>query len=450
MRKRQAPVLIPCLGGETARDSCHALKPSASSDVNAGSNEFEERSMSGKRKKKVAVWSVIVLVVAIVATLVAMKAAGKKQEVKLPVKVGKAEVADIQVKVTEVGNVQPEVKVDVKSVVSGKVTEIFHRDGDSVKRGEMLARIEPDLNQAQSIADVKNALTASKIRYDQAKKNYESDHSLFESGLLAGKQNRDSEAEYLSARQEYEKTEEKYNIVERSGIPIAQAANKFQGSNVVSPMDGVLLTKNVEIGDTITSGVSSFNAGTVLFSVADVSKMIVKAGVNEVDIGKIRVGMPVKVTLDAYSKIAFAGRIDRIAPAVRIDDKVRVFDVEIRLDAQGRELRSGMTANIEVNGERKDKVLTVPVESVFQRDGVELVFVKKNLDPNTVPTKAVKKEGVAPDKDGWKQFFEKRTIVTGLSDNARVEVVKGLKTGEEVALEDPTLPADKKKDENDD
>ena len=406
--------------------------------------------MSGKRKKKVAVWSSIILAVAIVATLIAMKATGKKPETKLPVKVGKVEVADIQVKVTEVGNVQPEVKVDVKSVVSGKVVEILHRDGDSVKRGETLARIEPDLNQAQSIADVKNALTASKIRYDQAKKNYESDHSLFESGLLAGKQNRDSEAEFFAAKQEYEKSAEKYKLVEKSGIPIGESAQQFKGSNLVAPMDGVVLTKNVEIGESITSGVSSFNAGTVLFSVADVSKMIVKAGVNEVDIGKIKVGMPVKVSLDAYPKISFAGRIDRIAPAVRIDDKVRVFDVEIRLDAQGRELRSGMTANIEVNGERKDKVLTVPVESVFQRDGGELVFVKKKLDPNTVPTKDVKKDGQAPDKDGWKKFFDKRTIVTGLSDNSRVEVVKGLKAGEEVALEDPTLPADKKKEDNDD
>src|SRR5437764_61759 len=111
---------------------------------------------------------------------------------------------------------------------------------------------------------------------------------------------------------------------------------------------------------------TSCNAGTVLFTVADVSKMIVKAGVNEVDIGKIRVGMPVKVTLDAYPKVAFQGRIDRIAPGVRIDDKVRVFDVEVRLDAQGLELRSGMTANIEVKGQRKEKVLTVPAQSVVQ------------------------------------------------------------------------------------
>jgi HlyD family secretion protein len=396
-----------------------------------------------KRSKKLAIITSILAIVAI-GLFVAMKAkGGSKQEPKLGVKVGKAEVADVQVKVTEVGNVQAEVKVDVKSAVSGKVTEIFHRDGDQVRRGEVLARVEPDLAQAQSLADTRSSRSASQIRYQQAKKNYESDHALFLQGLLATKQHRDSESEYLAAKQEYEKSQEKYNIVEKVGIPIDQAPDKFQGSNVVAPMDGIVLTKNVEIGESITSGVSSFNAGTVLFTVADVSKMIVKAGVNEVDIGRIRVGMPVKVTLDAYPKVAFAGRIDRIAPAVRIDDKVRVFDVEIRLDAQGRELRSGMTANIEVTGERKEHVLTVPVESVFQRDEGEIVFVKKAVTPAT--TTAPK-----PDKDAWKRNFEKRVVVTGLSDNARVEILKGLKAGEEVALEDPTLPADKKKDENDD
>src|SRR5438093_9873211 len=164
-----------------------------------------------KRKKKFAIISIIVLAIVIVAAFVAMKAKNSgKEEAKLPVKVGKAEIADIQVKVTEVGNVQPEVKVDVKSAVSGKVISIFHRDGDQVKRGDVLARVEPDLAQAQSLADTKNALTAAEIRYEQAKKNFESDHSLFESGLLAGKQNRDSEAEFMSAKQEFEKAQHKY------------------------------------------------------------------------------------------------------------------------------------------------------------------------------------------------------------------------------------------------
>jgi len=411
--------------------------------------------MTTKRKKKVAIFSGIALALVIVIAFVAMKAKGSTpKEPKLPAKVGKAEVADIQVKVTEVGNVQPEVKVDGKSAVSGKVISILHRDGYTVKNGDVLARVEPDLNQAQSLADVKNALSAARIRYDQAKKNSEQDNSLFNSGLLAGKQQRDSEAEYLAAKQEYEKTQEKYNLVEKSGIPINQSPEKFQGSNVVAPMDGVVLTKNVEIGESITSGVSSFNAGTVLFTVADVSKMIVKAGVNEVDIGKVRVGMPVKITLDAYPKVSFAGRVDRIAPAVRLDDKVRVFDVEIRLDAQGRELRSGMTANIEMIGEKKPHVITVPVESVFQRDEGEIVFVKKKIDPKKIAeakTPAKDKDGKPQvDKDAWKQFFEKRVVVTGLSDNSRVEILKGLKAGDEVALEDPTLPNDKKKDESDD
>src|SRR5436190_878927 len=346
---------------------------------------------ASKRRRRFATISIIVLAVAVIGVFVAMKAkANNKQEPKLPVKVGKAEVADIQVKVTEVGNVQPETKVDVKSAVSGKVIAILHRDGDVVRQGDVLARVEPDLNQAQSLAETKNALSSAEIRYQQAKKNYDQDQSLFQMGLLANKQNRDSESEYLTAKQEYEKAQEKYNIVEKSGIPINQSPEQFQGSNIVAPMDGLVLTKNVEIGESITSGVSSFNAGTVLFTVADVSKMIIKAGVNEVDIGKIRVGMPVNVSLDAYPKNKFPGRIDRIAPAVRIDDKVRVFDVEIRLDAQGRELRSGMTANIEVLGEKKDKVLTVPVESVFQRDEGEIVFVKKPFDPKAAPKPAAK------------------------------------------------------------
>jgi HlyD family secretion protein len=408
--------------------------------------------MSAKRKRRITLFTVIFLVLAVGGT-VAIKGNSKEKPPESPVKTARAEIADVQVKVTEVGTVEPEVKVDVKSAISGKVIQIIHRDGDVVKRGTVLARVEPDLNQAQSLADTKNSVASAAIRFQDAKKKFDENHKLFSQGLLAPAQHRDVETEYLEARQEYEKTREKYALVEKSGIPIGQSAADFQGSNVVAPMDGVVLTKNIEIGESITSGVSSFNEGTVLFTVADVSRMIVKAGVNEVDIGKITVGLPVKVTLDAYPKVAFQGRIDRIAPAVRLDDKVRVFDVEIRLDAQGRELRSGMTANIEVLGERKDKVLTVPVESVFKRDDQEVVFVKKTIDPKAFAEQAKQKktpeQQKQAEKDAWKQFFDKRVVTTGLADNAKVEILAGLKAGEEVALEDPTLSR-KDQEEDDD
>jgi HlyD family secretion protein len=408
--------------------------------------------MSAKKKRKVTIVSVIVLVL-IIGGALAVKANGKdKKAPETTVKTGKAEVADIQIKVTEVGTVEPEVKVDVKSAISGKVVEILHRDGDYVRRGTILARVEPDLTQAQSLADTKNSVAAAQIRFSDAKRNFEENNKLFTQGLLAQKQHRDAETEYLEAQQEFLKAREKYTIVEKSGIPIGQSAANFQGSTVVAPMDGVVLTKNVEIGESITSGVSSFNAGTVLFSVADTSRMIVKAGVNEVDIGKIRNGMPVKVTLDAYPKVSFKGKIDRIAPAVRVEEKVRVFDVEIRLDAQGRELRSGMTANIEVVGERKEKVLTVPVEAVFKKDDQEIVYVKKAIDPNAKPEekKELKgEEAKKAEKDAWKKFFDRRNVTTGLADNAKVEILAGLKTGEEIALEDPTMPKDADRDDDD-
>ena len=406
--------------------------------------------MSTKRKRKWTIISVILLIVAI-GGAVAVKANGKdKKAPESPVKTGKAEIGDVQVKVTEVGTVEPEVKVEVKSAISGKVVEILHRDGDVVRRGQVLARVEPDLNQAQSLAETKNTLASANIRFQEAKKNFEADNRLFSQGLLAQKQHRDAEGEYLQARQQYQEASEKYNIVEKSGIPINQSAQDFRGSSIVAPMDGVVLTKNIEIGESITSGVSSFNAGTVLFTVADVSKMIVKAGVNEVDIGKIRVGMPVKVTLDAYPKVLFNGRIDRIAPAVRLDDKVRVFDVEIRLDAQGQELRSGMTANIDVIGEKKEKVLTVPVEAVFKRDDKEIVYVKKAIDPAAFAADKKKSDKEKKDdKDAWKKFFDRREVTTGLADNAKVEVLSGLKAGEEVALADPTLPISKDDEDED-
>ena len=411
--------------------------------------------MSAKRKRKITIVSILLLVV-VIGTTVAIKANGKdKKPPESPVKTAKGEIADVQVKVTEVGTVEPEVKVEVKSAISGKVIEILHRDGDVVRRGTVLARVEPDLNQAQSLADTKNSVVSAEIRFHDAKKKFEDNNKLLTQGLLAPSAHRDVETEYLEARQNFEREREKYTLVEKSGIPISQSAANFKGSNVIAPMDGVVLTKDVEIGESITSGVSSFNAGTVLFTVADTSRMIVKAGVNEVDIGKIRVGLPVRVTLDAYPKVRFEGKIDRIAPAVRIDEKVRVFDVEIRLDAQGRELRSGMTANIEVTGEKKEKVLTVPVESVFKRDDQEIVYVKKAIDPKAWAAEEAKsKEKKTPEqlrkeqKDAWKKFFDKREIVTGLADNARVEVLSGLKAGEEVALEDPTL--EKKDDEDDD
>ena len=406
---------------------------------------------NGRRVRR---WWIAGGAILLAAGLAAARPKAPEKDDKDKVKTAKAETGSVQVRVTEVGSVEPQVKVDVKSVLSGKVVELLVREGDRVQRGQVLARVEPDVNQARDLSQVKNAVHEAAITLDEAKANHERDQGLLTQGLLSQKDNLESETRYRAARAAHQAAVEKYRIVQDSGVPIA-SADARQRLNVTAPMDGVVIRRNVEPGDTVTSGVSSFNAGTVLMTVADIGTMIIKAGVNEVDIGKVRLEQPVKVSLDAYPKVRFAGIIKRIAPAARLEEKVKVFDVEIAIDRQGAELRTGMTANVDVMGERKDKVLTVPVEALFRKDDAELVYVKKAGAPQAAESPGFlsrvfagsKKDDPAAkldEKDKWKEAFEVRTVETGLSSFDKVEVVAGLKAGDEVAVEDPTKPREQK------
>jgi HlyD family secretion protein len=414
---------------------------------------------NGKRVRR-WIW-IAVLAVAIAGGLAAFRPKGKPADESGKVKTAKAEVSDVQVRVTEVGSVEPLVKVDVKSVLSGKVVELLVREGDQVKQGQVLARVEPDVNQARDLAQVKNAVHEAEIALSEARATHERNQGLLGQGLLSAQAGLESETRYRQAKAMHDAAMDKYRIVQESGVPIAVAAAGItQRLNVTSPMDGVVIRRPVELGDTVTSGVSSFNAGTVLMTVADVDTMIIKAGINEVDIGKVRLDQPVRVSLDAYPKVKFSGAIRRIAPAARLEEKVKVFDVEIAIERQGAELRTGMTANVDIVGEKRAKVLTVPVEAIFKKDETEVVYVRKPEEPKKEAATggflgsvfaAGRKDAPAAakldPKDAWKEKFDLREIETGLASVDKVEIVKGLAAGAEVAVEDPTRPKEKKGNE---
>ncbi len=412
----------------------------------------------GRRLRK-WLWALGLLLL-VAASYAALRPKGKPTEEKDKVRTAKAEVGDVQVRVTEVGSVEPQVKVDVKSALSGKVVELLVREGDPVRRGQVLARVEPDVNQARDLAQVKNSVHEAEIALNEARSTHERNQGLLGQGLLSAQAGLESETRYRQAKANYDAAMEKYRIVEESGVPIAMAAaGTVQRLNVTSPMDGVVIRRPVELGDTVMSGVSSFNSGTVLMTVADVGTMIVKAGINVVDIGKLRLAQPVKLTLDAYPKVKFAGRIQRIAPAARLEEKVKVFDVEIAIDRQGAELRTGMTANVDVVGEKRSKVLTVPVEAIFKKDETEVVYVRRPEEPAKKAESvsfitsvfAAGKKDAPPQKldpkDVWKEKFELREVETGLASVDKIEIVKGLTAGTEVAVEDPTRPREKKANE---
>jgi multidrug efflux pump subunit AcrA (membrane-fusion protein) len=218
-------------------------------------------------------------------------------------------------------------------------------------------------------------------------------------------------------------------------------------------MGGVVIKKGVELGETVTSGVSSFNAGTVLFTVADLKSLIIRVNLNEVDIAKVRVGQPVRVTLDAYPQKVFTGKVSFVAPSAELVEKIKVFKVEVKLDELSDSFRTGMSANVEILGDRRDKAISIPLEALQKRDGRTVAYrLKANLKPQQV---ASAKEGLSGRNkfiwlsDHWKEYFDAVPVSAGVATLERIEILSGLKAGEQVALEDPSKKRVEKDDDTD-
>lgn len=390
-----------------------------------------------------------VLAFALLALLSASCTSGGKEEVgekDLSAKIGAIEIGDVKVRLHEVGTIEPLVKVDVKSTLSGRIVELLVREGDVVTEGQPLATVEPDVNQAQDLANVRSGENRTRIALADARREYDNAKHLFDEGLGSQEARDRAEAAWRQAQEDARAASERVAIAVDSGIPLRGQLRPTQRITVKSPMAGVVIGRPVEIGETITSGVSSFNAGSILFTVADLGEMIIKVDVNEVDIGKIHEQQDVEITLDAFPFRTFGGRITFISPAAKSVEKVKVFPIEVVPTEQRPEFRPGMTANVTIQGEARSGVLTAPTESVFERDGLEVAFVLKPDFATRIPEKDRKGHGgrgspsVIDISTYWKDLFEMRPVKIGLAAVDRVEIREGLKAGDKVALDDPARP----------
>jgi len=403
------------------------------------------------RKKRWVIAGAAVLLVG--GTLVVARATtkSKPEALESPFRLGKVQSEDLQVSVREVGVVDPDIKVDVKSAVSGRVMGLRVREGDIVKTGQVMAEVEPDVNQAQSLSDVKGAVSQADIKLRDAERALATQKSLFDAGLIPNQTLKDYQTSRDLAADALASTKSRYQIVEDHGIPISGASNSQQ-ARVTAPMSGVVIKKGVELGETVTSGVSSFNEGTVMFTVADLKSLIIRVNLNEVDIAKVRVGQPVRVTLDAYPQKVFDGKVRFVAPAAKVVDKIKVFEVEVALAKLDDAFRTGMSANVEILGERRANAMSIPLEALQRREGQTVVYRLKN----GLPEKEVAKAREALNgrskfvwlSENWKQYFEPVPVNAGVATLERVEVISGLRTGDQVALEDVTRKKVEKDDEN--
>ncbi len=404
-------------------------------------------------KKKRWLWLVIVVLAAGAAVVAARgrDKADPKPEAS-PFRLGKVQAEDLQVSVREVGVVDPFTKVDVKSAVSGRVLSLKVREGAIVKTGDLLAEIEPDVNQAQTLSDVQGGLRQEELKLQDAQRDYTNQKSLFDNGLIGRDALRSSEIRLDQAKESLNSAKLRYQIVEDRGIPISGNAAS-QKARVTAPMTGVVIKKGVELGETVTSGVSSFNAGTVLFTVADLKSLIIRVNLNEVDIAKVHVGQPARITLDAYPQKTFTGKVTFVAPAADLIEKIKVFKIEVTLDELTEAFHTGMSANVEVLGEQRAKAVSIPLEALQKKDGKTVAFrLKDNLTPGQL--KAAKDALTGRNKfiwlsDHWKDYFEAVPVTAGIATLERVEILAGLKAGQQVALEDPSKKRVEKDDDTD-
>ena len=407
--------------------------------------------MSKKKKRFIGLGVVAVVLAA--GALIAARGKDKTdpKAQQSPFRIGKVQAEDLQVSVREVGVVDPVTKVDVKSAVSGKVLTLRVREGAIVKTGDVLAEVEPDVNQAQSLSDVQAGVRDMQIKLRDAEREYKTQKALFDQGLVGADSMRATEIKRDQVAENLRAAQMRYQIVEDHGIPISGNASS-QNARVTAPMSGIVIKKGVEHGETVTSGVSSFNSGTVLFTVADLKSLIIRVNLNEVDIAKVHVGQPVRITLDAYPQKVFHGQVTFVSPAADLIEKIKVFKVEITPSELSESYRTGMSANVEILGEKRDKAVSIPLEALQRKDGETIAYrLKKNLKPQQI---AAAKAGLSGRmkfiwlSDHWKEYFEIVPVKAGVATLERVEILSGLAPGQDVSLEDPTKKKVEKDDDN--
>ena len=364
--------------------------------------------MNKKRKsRKLIVWIVIiVVVVAAVIGAMASRRNGKAKGLGALVKVERANVVE---KALAVGSIVPRNEISVKSKVSGVVKKIHRTPGERVRAGEPLIEIQPDPTPLER-ADAKRKVEMDEIANADTRKRLDRARELLTKGLVSDRDFEDAERDYKQAALQLDMSRERLALIENGHVSIAGTEID---AIVKSPINGFILEKNINIGDPVVP-LTSYQEGTVLMTIADMDSLLFKGTVDEIDVGKLDMGMPVEIKIGALPGKSIPGKLTKISLKAKEENNTRMFPVEIAIaDHQVALLRAGYSANADIIIKQVDSVLTIPERVVYTKGDSSYVEV--------------------PGANGERT---KVYIKTGLSDAIRVEVKEGLKQGQEV-LEKP-------------
>jgi len=408
-------------------------------------------------KKKAWLWiglAVVVLVVILVANMAGQ--AGKKG---VAVQLAHVRVEDITSRVRAPGKIEPKTQVKISADIMGKVTNLAVKEGDHVRKGQLLLQLDPTQRQAdmsQSRAGLA-AAQARKREADATLKVVEANHTrqraLFEQKLLSQAEWDNATTAYETARSAAQTAGEEVN---RTQAMLSASADNLGKTRFVAPFDGVVSALYVEQGEIVIMGTMN-NAGTQILTVSDLSRMLVRADVDETDVVDVRIGQKAKITVDARPDTSFVGTVTEIGNTAKRNEAGQVegqtnFEVKVVFDQMVPEVRPGMTADVEIETATHARSTAVPIQAVVVRTERELERAEKKAgakagnktaqkekkpnraealaaEDDTVGRKEKEITGLFVMRDGVAKFVPVRT---GIASETMIEVFGDLKQGESV------------------
>ena len=308
----------------------------------------------------------------------------------------------VETKTVATGNVEPRYEILIKPQISGIISEVLKEAGQRVTEGEIIAKVKviPEMGQLNS---AESRVNVARISLDQVESTHRRDEQLFKQGILTAEEFDVSKANYRKAKEELANAQSALEIV-RDGI--SRNTRSSSTTQIRSTITGMILNVPIKVGHSVIQS-NSFNDGTTIASVADMNDMIFRGNVDETEIGKIREGMPIKLTVGALGTRTFDAVLEYVSPKGEEKNGAIQFEIKAAVSLPDTSfVRAGYSANAEIVLERAANVLTIPESTVEFHGDTAFVQVVKQEKP--------------------KQIFEKRQIKTGLSDGIKIEVKEGL------------------------
>ena len=260
---------------------------------------------------------------------------------------------DLNLVVSANGVVQPINKVEIRSKASGQIVDLTFEEGKSVTKGDLLIGIDQTLTR-NDYDQAKADLALAEAGLSQAENNNKRAKELFEKTLISLQERDQTGVDYVRAQSQLVKGK----------AALSSAEDRLKDTRILAPISGVILTRNVELGQIIASAVSNVGGGSLLATIADMDMVHVETNVDEVDIGKVKVEQTAKITADAYPDDSFSGEVIRISPLGKTQQNVTTFNVIVRVRNMGGKLKAGMSASVDIEVFNRKSVVLVPNEAL--------------------------------------------------------------------------------------